>query len=327
MSARWLARRLLTLVPTLLGITLVTFFLSRLAPGSPLGESLGVEDGKGLTREQLATTERLLGLDRPWLVQYGDWIGRSLRFDFGDSLMADHRPVREKIGEALAVSASLQSIAVMLMYAIGLPLGLFGAAWSGRRGERWLDQALFLLGALPLLFLGALLIALCCTGEHAWFPLAGLMTPQLSGATGWIWFRDRCHHAVLPIACLVLSGFPGIARYARAGVAEALAQPFVTALRARGLSERRILWRHALRNGLVPTVTLFANVFPWIVGGSVAVETLFSIPGLGRLATQSILARDYPVVMALSVLVGAATLVGFLVSDLALMAIRRRSAA
>jgi peptide/nickel transport system permease protein len=321
----WLSRRLLLALPTLLGLTIVTFLLSRLAPGGPLTDLLGAEEGRALTREQLETTERLLGLDRPLHEQYLSWLGRFARLDFGESLLPDHRPVREKIVAAFGVSVALQAAAVLLMYGLGIPLGILGAAREGSRFDRLLGAGLFLLHSMPTLLLGAVLIALFCSGPLASLPMTGLSTPGLRPGSSGEALADLLRHAALPVTCLALAGLAGVARYARAGVLEALRQPYIQAARARGLPERRVLARHALRNGILPVVTMFASAFPSLVGGSVAVETLFSIPGLGRLSTDSILTRDYPTVMALSVIVGVATLLGFLVTDLLYVALRRRT--
>ncbi len=322
---RWLLRRLLVAIPTLLGITIVTFVLSRLAPGGPLSDLLDSSEGGVVSAAQVAETERLLGLDRPLPEQYLQWLSRSIRFDFGESLTSDRRPVSEKIADAAWVSLPLQVTAVVLIYAIGIPLGLWCAARAGRRAERWIGSALFLLHSMPMLLIGTLLIALFCGGLFGNLPFTGSATPGLEGVGVVERFLDQLRHALLPVACLVLAGLAGVTRYARAGVLEALRQPFIVAARARGLPERLVLGRHALKNGILPVVALLSGLLPWLVTGSVTVETLFAIPGLGRLTIESALARDYPTMMALAVLVGVSTLVGFLLSDLAHVALRRRS--
>jgi peptide/nickel transport system permease protein len=321
----WLLRRLLLAVPTLLGITLVTFALSRLAPGGPLSAQLDTLEGKPISTADKEAMNQLLGLDRPLPEQYATWLGRFVRLDFGESLAPGHEPVRTKIAEAFGVSVALQAIALLLMYGIGLPLGLFCAAKAGTRLERAIAAGLFLVHSTPVLLLGTVLVALFCTGALARLPMLGLRTPGVA-TSGFEAFADVARHAVLPIVCLTLSHLAGVTRYARAGVLEALRQPYIHAARARGLPERRLLTRHALRNGLVPTITLLAGNLAWLVGGSVAIETFFGLPGLGRLSIDSILLRDYPTVMALSVLVGAAMLLGFLLTDLLYVVVSRRAA-
>ncbi len=320
---RFLLRRLLFGLPTLLGITLVTFALSRLAPGGPLSDLLDPEQGRAVTKEQLAATEQLLGFDRPLAEQYGTWLSSALRFDFGRSLTTDRLPVAEKIAAAAAVSLKLQGAAVVLLYGLGIPLGVFAAARVGTLRERLLSGLLFLLQAMPTVVIGALLLAAFARGPFAWLPLAGLETPGAEERSAAARFLDQLHHLVLPVACLVLAGISGIALYTRAGVVEALRQPWIRAARARGLPEWRIRCVHALKSGILPLVALLGGLLPWLVGGSVAVETLFSLPGLGRLTVDSIAARDYPTVMALSLLVAGTTWLGFLLADLLHAALRR----
>lgn len=320
---RFLLRRLLFGLPTLLGITLLTFALSRLAPGGPLSDLLDPEQGRAVTKEQLAATEKLLGFDRPLHEQYGAWLSSALRFDFGRSLTSDRLPVAEKIAAAAAVSLELQGAAVVLLYGLGIPLGVFAAARAGTRRERCLAALLFVLQAMPTVVIGALLLIAFARGPFAWLPLAGLETPGAEPAAPLARALDHARHLVLPVACLVLSGISGIALYARAGVLEALRQPWIRAARARGLPEWRVRYVHALKSGILPLVALLGGLLPWLVGGSVAVETLFSLPGLGRLTIDSIAARDYPTVMALTLLVAAATWLGFLLADLLHAALRR----
>lgn len=324
---RPLLRRLLLCIPTLLGITIVTFALSRLAPGGPFSDLLDPAAGRAVTREQLAETERLLGFDRPLHEQYLDWLGRVARLDFGRSLAGDRRPVGAKIADAAWVTLPLQGIAALLLYGLAVPLGVWGAARAGTRAERLAGGLLFVLKAMPTVAIGTALIALFCTGLLGTLPLAGLETPGAVPAGTWERLADRALHLVLPVACLVLAGLTGIARITRAGVLEALRQPWIRAARARGLPERRVVGVHALAAGILPLVSLSGELLPWLVGGSVAVETLFSLPGLGRLTVDSIAARDYPTVMALSVLVALATMAGYLAADLAHARLRSGEAA
>jgi peptide/nickel transport system permease protein len=319
----WIARRLLLAVPTLLGLTVVAFLLAHLAPGGPFSHLLGGGE-RGLTPQQVDEIGERLGFHRPLTTQYLEWLWNFVRLDFGESWSGDHRPVRALIGEAFGVSFVLQLVAALLMYAIGIPLGIFCAARAGSRLERAVAIGLFALQSLPVLLVGTVAIALFCTGPLGHLPMTGLASPDLPPDAGLFTVAaDAIRHALLPVLCLTLAGLAGVARYARAGVVEALRQPFVQAARARGLPERLVLLRHAARTGLLPTVTLLASLLPWLVGGSVVVENLFSIPGLGRLSREAILARDYPTVMALTVLVGLATMVGFLLTDLLHARLRR----
>ncbi|MSR45934.1 MAG: ABC transporter permease [Planctomycetes bacterium] len=319
---RQLLRRLLLFVPTLLGITVATFVISRAAPGGPLGE-LSAEQGSGmLTREQLAEAAHARGFDRPLVEQYFDWLGSAVRGDFGNSDQPHHRPVRELIGEAARVTIGMQAVAAALIYLLGVPIGVWCAVRVGTRLERWVSGLLFALYAMPSVVVGSFLIALLCTGTLANLPFLWSSPPAELTAV------SRAAHVfanlAMPTACLVLVGLTGVARYTRAGMVETLRQPWIRALRARGLPESRVLYVHALRTGILPVVTLVSSLFPWLVSGSVAIETLFSIPGLGRLAFEAVDRRDYATVQALALLIGVMTMVGFLVSDLLHAALRRR---
>jgi len=311
---RLLLRRLLLLLPTLLGVTLLTFALSRAAPGGPLAFLATSETGRGLTAAELAEARRARGFDRPLHQQYITWLGAAARGDFGVSEARGGRPVAELLRERVGTTVALQSIAALLIYLLGVPIGAWCAVQAGTRSERWAGALLFCLHALPAVVIGTFLIAWLCVGAGAPLPLLWKSVP--TGVTGLARLAHWAEHAFLPIACLVLASLTGVARYARAGLVETLRQPWIRALRARGLPERRVLWVHALRTGILPLVTLLSSLFPWLVTGSVAVETLFSIPGLGSFVFESVRDRDDPAVMANALMVGAVTWFGFLVSDL-----------
>ncbi len=311
---RLLLRRLLLLLPTLLGVTLLTFALSRAAPGGPLAFLSSIDGGHRLTDEELLEARRLRGFDRPLHEQYLAWLGAAVRGDFGVSEARGGRPVAELFRERAGTTVAMQSIAALLIYLLGVPLGAWCAVQAGTRRERWVGALLFILHALPAVVIGTFLVAWLCVGSGAPLPLLWTSAPrELTGIGRLVHWAE---HALLPISCLVLASLTGVARYARAGLVETLRQPWIRALRARGLPERRVLWVHALRTGILPLVTLLSSLFPWLVTGSVAVETLFSIPGLGSFAFESVRDRDDPAVMANALLVGTVTWLGFLVSDL-----------
>jgi peptide/nickel transport system permease protein len=311
---RLLLRRLLLLLPTLLGITVVTFALSRAAPGGPLSFLLPAEGGRGLSAAEFEEARHLRGFDRPLHEQYLGWLGKAICGDFGVSEARGGRPVADLIRERAATTVVLQSIAVLLIWLIGVPLGAWSAVRAGTRRERLVGGLLFALDALPAVVIGTVLIAVFCVGSGAALPLLWASPP--SELTGSSRIAHMAEHALLPVACLVLASLAGVARYSRAGLLETMRQPWIHALRARGIPERRVLFVHALRTGILPLVTLISSIFPWLVAGSVAVETLFSIPGLGRFAFESVRDRDDPSVMANALLVGSLTWFGFLVSDL-----------
>lgn len=309
--SRYVLRRLLLAVPTLFGIAVVVFLLVHLAPGSPgLGGPGSVRRTTGHAAEEM---RRLYGLDRPLPERFGKWLWRVARFDLGESFV-DHRPVSERIREALPNTLLLNGSALLLALAIAIPLGVVAGGNPESAFDRVSSGALFALYSMPT-FWAALLLQTLLSVQLRWLPLYGVAsdTPP-AGLAGVL---DRLAHLALPVTCLTYGTLAFVARLVRSGVAEARASDFVLAARARGASRRQALWRHAFRNALVPLLTLFGLMLPALLSGSVIVERIFVWPGLGQLYFDSILARDYPVILALSLLSAAVTLLATLASDIA----------
>jgi peptide/nickel transport system permease protein len=315
---RYVLRRLLLAVPTLVGIIVLVFLLLHLAPGSPVS-ALGAESGRRVSQRAAEEMRRVYGLDRPLPERFAKWIGRVARLDFGESFV-DRRPVLERIGEALPYTLLLNGIALLLTLGIAVPLGVS----AGGRPEGPLDRTsgalLFALYSLPA-FWAALLLQTLFSVKLGWLPLYGVAS-DAPGAGGRV--LDRAAHLVLPVVCLTYGSLAFFARLIRASVAETRVADYVLAARARGLSRREALWRHAFRNALLPLVTLLGLVVPGLLSGSVIIERIFAWPGLGRLYFDSILSRDYPVVLALSLLGAVATLVLTLAADVAAAAVDPR---
>lgn len=308
---RYVARRLLLAVPTLFGITVVVFLLVHLAPGSPgfAGEgSLRRTTGRGAEEMR-----RLYGLDRPLPERFAHWMSRVARFDLGESFV-DHRPVSERIREALPNTLLLNGTALVLALLIAIPLGVVAGGHPEGTFDRASAAALFALYSMPT-FWAALLLQTLLAVRLRWLPLYGVASDASpAGAAGVL---DRLGHLALPVTCLTYGALAFIARLVRSGVAEARAGDYVLAARARGASRGQALWRHAFRNALVPLLTLAGLMLPAMLSGSVIVERIFVWPGLGQLYLDSILSRDYPVILALSLLTAAVTLLATLASDIA----------
>jgi peptide/nickel transport system permease protein len=315
---RYVLRRLVLAVPTLFGIIVIVFLLVHLAPGSPVsggGDSLRRPTGRAA--EEL---RRLYGLDRPIPERFGTWLSRAVRFDLGDSFV-DRRPVGERIREALPNTLLLNGLALALALSIAIPLGVV----AGGRPEGTLDRlsgaALFALYSTPT-FWAALLLQSLFAVQLRWLPLYGVASdPSPSGLAGVV---DRLAHVALPATCLAYGTLAFVARLVRSSVAETREADFVLAARARGASRRRALWTHAFPNALLPLLTLFGLLLPALLSGSVIVEKIFAWPGLGRLYFDSILSRDYPVILGLSLLSAVATLGATLISDVAVAAVDPR---
>ncbi|MGE5413851.1 MAG: ABC transporter permease, partial [Syntrophomonadaceae bacterium] len=311
---RYVARRLLLAVPTLFGIAVIVFLLLHLAPGAPgAGGADALRRSSGRAAEEM---RRNYGLDRPLPEQFARWIGRVARLDLGESF-ADHRPVSERIREALPHTLVLNGLALVFAIALAIPLGVTAGARPDGAFDRLSGAALFALYSLPT-FWAALLLQTLFAVKLRWLPLYG--TASDAAPAGLAGLPDRLAHLALPVTCLTYGTLAFVARLVRSGVAEARGSDYVLAARARGASRRRAIWGHAFPNALLPVITLTGLLIPALLSGSVIVESIFAWPGLGRLYFDAILARDYPVVLALSLLSAAATLGATLAADIALAA-------
>jgi peptide/nickel transport system permease protein len=310
---RYVLRRLLLAVPTLFGIVVVVFLLVHLAPGSPVtgsGDAL-----RRPTARAAAELKRLYGLDRPLPERFGAWLSRAVRFDLGESFV-DRRPVALRIREALPHTLFLNGIALVLALAIAIPLGVVAGGRPEGAFDRISAAALFALYSMPT-FWAALLLQSLFAVRLRWLPLYGVASDAAAAGGGLAGIADRLAHVALPATCLAYGTLAFVARLLRSGVAELRDADFVLAAQARGASRRRALWTHAFPNALLPLITLFGLLLPALLSGSVIVERIFAWPGLGRLFFDSILSRDYPVILGLSLLSAVATLAATLASDIA----------
>jgi peptide/nickel transport system permease protein len=313
----FILRRLLLIIPTLFGITLLTFLLIRLAPGNAAElKGSGGAGGKALTAEERQKMIHLYGLDKPPLVAYGDWLGHLARLDLGDSWI-DHRPVTQKIGERLGLTVSITGSALVLSYLIAIPLGIVAALRRGEILDRSLTVVLFILYSIPSFVAALLLIMFVANGDYLnLFPMYGIHSVNASemGPLQSLW--DRIMHMVLPVICLTYASLASISRYTRVSMLEALSQDFVRTARAKGLPNRTVIFRHALRNALIPIITIFALELPGLIGGSIIIEHIFTLPGMGHLLFESLDGEDTPVIMGITVLTAIITLLSYLASDI-----------
>jgi len=303
----YLVRRALSALPALVGVTLVAFSVLNLLPSDPLRVWSG--DG-ALSAEASLRLRSELGVDRGPAARYVAWTIALLHGDLGRSLR-DGRPVVSVIGDALPWSLALNLCAVLAIYGLAIPFGLFGAASPGSPIDRTGGWVLLLLYAVPP-FAAALLLQQWVAVRLGWLPLQGVSS-QGGSLLGGAW--DLLRHLVLPTLCLALSGWAIVARYSRAVFRSTIGREFLAVARSKGLSRPRA-HLHMAANAAVPFVTLLATILPGLVGGSIIVEQVFSLPGVGRLYLAAVESRDYPVVLGLTLLSGILVLVGHLVVDL-----------
>ncbi len=309
----YLIRRILLLIPLMFGITLITFTVIHLAPGEPVEMQTAMNPKVG--REARERLQRFYGLDKPLQVQYLTWLEQLAHLDFGRSFSSDNRPVLDKIKERLPVTLSLNIVALLLEFGLAIPIGVMAAVHRNALLDKGITLFVFLGFAVPTFWLALLLMYLFGVKLH-WLPISGLHT---LGYEGYSWFGrlwDLTKHLFLPILVASFGSLAGVSRYMRSAMLQVIEQDYITTARAKGLPERVVIWRHALRNALLPLITLAGFSLPGLIGGSVIFETIFAIPGMGQLFYQGVMSRDYPLVMGILVIGAFLTLVGNLLADL-----------
>jgi peptide/nickel transport system permease protein len=309
----FLFRRTLVMVPLLLGITLITFGVMQLAPGKPTDSltDLNVK-ASAESREKLV---KLYGLDKPWHVQYIDWLKRLARLDFGRSFR-DDRPVLEKIAERLPATLLLNLASLALIFLVAIPIGVLSAVKQDSLFDRSMTVAVFVGFSVPAFWL-ALLAMIAFGLKLGWLPISGLRSLNHDELGAWARALDLASHLALPALVSAFTGLAGLSRYMRNGMLEVIRQDYIRTARAKGLSESRVILRHALRNALLPVVTLVGLMLPDLIGGSFIFETIFAYPGMGRLGYDAIMARDYPVIMGVGTIAAVLTLAGNFLADVA----------
>ena len=257
------------------------------------------------------------------LLQTGDL--RFLTLDFGRSFK-DQQPTIKRILERLPITIRINVISLFIAYVIGIPLGVFLSVRQNTAADRVLTTGTFMLWSMPSFWVGMLLIIFFCNREFLyWFPASGIQSLEATPEWGfWRLLWDHAHHMVLPVLASCYASFAGISRFMRTSMLENLRLDYVRTARAKGLSERTVVLRHVLRNSLIPIVTILASLLPGLIAGSVFIETIFTIPGVGYLAFQSVLVRDYPMVMAIFTIGSSLSLVGILLADILLKVVDPR---
>jgi peptide/nickel transport system permease protein len=288
----YIVRRLIALLPVLLVVATVGFFLIHLTPGDPAVVILGPD----ATQEELNNLRQILGLDKPLMVQLYRWYARTLRGDLGDSIYL-HRPVAQAIIERLEPTVLLTLLSLLIGVVIGVPTGIIAAV----RRNTWVDQAsmgVALLGVSIPSFWMALNLILVFAVYLRLFPVSGYVPLNQSVA-------GAIRSLILPAMTLGFSASALIARMTRSSMLEVLGQDFIRTARAKGNPERRVIYRHALRNAMIPTVTVIGLAMGLLLAGAIVIETVFALPGVGRLVISSVQRYDYPVVQGILMFIAA----------------------
>jgi peptide/nickel transport system permease protein len=308
----YILKRLGLMAPMLLGITLISFMVIHLAPGTPTDMQTTMNPKASLEAQK--RLRELYGLDKPLMVQYTDWLSRLTRLDFGRSFSPDRRPVWDKIKERIGITLGLNLMSLVIILVVSIPIGVIAAY----RAHSWFDQAttlfVFFGFAMPTFWLALLLIMFF--GVYLdWLPISGLTSLNFSQLPFWRKVQDLGAHVTLPVLVAAFGGLAGMSRYMRANMLEIIRQDYITTARAKGLPERVVIFKHALRNALLPVITILGLSVPGLIGGSVIFESIFAIPGMGQLFYGAVMARDYPLVMGELVIGAVLTLVGNMLAD------------
>jgi peptide/nickel transport system permease protein len=308
----YILKRLLGMIPVLLGVTILSFAIIHLAPGkfSTLDQAMNPK----VSPEYQQRLTKAFNLDKPLPVQYLLWLKRSVCFDFGRSFI-DNRPIADKIAERIPVTVGINIFSLFLVFLVAIPIGIRAATKAGRAFDTITTYFSFFLLAAPTFWLALLLMQFFCI-RLGWLPISGIHSLDFEYFSPLRKILDISWHLVLPVFVSSLGGLAVISRYMRSSILEALSQPYIYTARAKGLPEHKVVYKHALRNALLPILTLVGLSIPSLLGGSVIFESLFALPGLGQLFFQAVMTRDIPLIMAEVVLGAILTILGNLIADI-----------
>lgn len=319
--AKYVAKRLLWMLPTLFGITLVCFLLINLAPGGPVDQALSTirmghnGAGNGVTDEVVQAIKIQYGMDKPLLTRYGIWLKNIATFNFGESIF-QQRPALDVIADKLGVSLQFGIASLLLIYAVSIPLGIRKAVRDGSKFDLYSSVVLITMYSVPALVLGILLRVAFSSGQFLdIFPLGELYSDRYFELGFWGRAGDRAMHFVLPLTCYVIGGFTALTFMMKNSLMDEIGLDYVRTARAKGLDEGKIVYRHALRNALIPILTGLGGFLAVFFAGSIVVENVFNLDGIGLLSYKSLMKRDYNVIMALIFIEAVLAMVGRLISD------------
>ncbi len=322
---KYVFQRLLFMLPTLFGITLVCFVVINLAPGSPVEQALSkmkfggkssAGNSGGVSNEVLEAIKKQYGFDQPMHIRYLIWLKNIVTLDFGESFTYQ-RPVLSVIAEKLPVSMQFGLVSLLLIYMISIPIGIAKAVRDGTHFDLWSSVMLMVAYSIPPLILGILMRVYLAGGQFLdIFPLGEIYSDSYYSLSTWGKFCDRVHHFILPLTCYVVNGFTVLVFLMKNSLMEEIRLDYVRTARAKGLDERTVIYKHALRNALIPILTGLGSFLTVFFAGSIIIEQVFNLDGMGLLSYKSILSRDYNVLMALIFIESLLAMAGRLVSDI-----------
>jgi microcin C transport system permease protein len=324
----YVLRRLLLAIPTLLGITLVCFFIINMAPGGPIEQQLqairfgGGMSGEGGTGGESGVNEKIIemmkeyyGFDKPLLHRYFIWLKNIVTLDFGRSYSYE-MPVWELIKARIPISLQFGLSSLILTYLVSVLLGVLKAVKHGSKFDVASSTVLFVLYSIPSLILGIILIVFVAGRDGSWFPLGGVVSDYYSYLSFWEKVGDRIRHFILPLLCYMVGSFTFLTLLMKNSMLDVINMDYVRTARAKGLDNKKVILKHAFRNALIPMVTGMTGILTVFFAGSIIVEQIFNINGMGLLSYQALLSRDYPVIMALIFIQSVLYLSGRLLVDL-----------
>lgn len=322
----YLFKRLFWMIPMLIGISLISFFIMHLAPGDITSNEASFNPKT--SQESRQKLRELYHLDKPIIVQYSFWLKRMVKLDFGQSFASHQKPVfwqtqdkggnmtKGLIQEALPVTIRINILGLIITLALAVPLGVLAA----RKYQGWQDRSITLFNFIGFSIPGfwlSLLLMYWLGVVNQWLPISGLHSINYDTLSTWEQIKDTVSHLILPVLIPSISGLAGITLFVKNGMLDVFKQDFITTARAKGLNEQKVVYTHALRNALLPLITIVGLSIPGLIGGSVISETIFAIPGMGKLFYDAVVMRDFPVVMGILTIGAALTLIGNLIADIA----------
>ena len=309
---RYIFKRIINMIPVLIGITLISFLVIHLAPGKPT--DLATQLNPKVDFEAKEKLIKLYGLDKPIYVQYINWVKMLGKLDFGRSFV-DNRPVMDKIKERLPITIFINVLALIVIFSLSIPIGIRSAVKKGSLFDKITTVIVFLGFAAPSFWLALLLMSFFGV-RLGILPVSGIVSLDFENLTLFQKVLDLVKHLILPVTVASIGGLAGLSRYMRQSMIGVISEDYIRTARAKGLPERTVIYKHALRNALLPIITILGLAIPGLISGSVILETIFSIPGLGRLMVESVFTRDYNVIMAGLFISAILTLLGNLLADI-----------